>query len=102
MELFASHFGTYEIGRGPEGASLLPFRHDPAPSVIGQGFLTLADHPTRITRPHARKGWLAGDRGAARGADSFVPISLDEACALAAGELTRIRDSYGNGAIFGG
>ncbi|KZM49089.1 molybdopterin-dependent oxidoreductase [Labrenzia sp. OB1] len=102
MELFASHFGTYEIERGPEGPGLLPFRHDPAPSPIGQGFLALADHPTRITQPHARKGWLAGDRGAARGADSFVPVSLDEACALAAGELTRIRGSYGNDAIFGG
>lgn len=102
MELFASHFGTYEIDRGIGGPRLVPFRHDPDPSPVGAGFLALADHPTRIRRPMARRGWLDGDKGAARGADEFVPLDIDRASALAATELDRIRGNHGNRAIFGG
>ncbi|MGR3378164.1 molybdopterin-dependent oxidoreductase [Salipiger abyssi] len=102
MELFASHFGTYEIARGPDGPALAPFRHDPDPSPLGAGFLALADHPTRVMQPMARKGWLAGDGGARRGDDTFVPVTMDRACDLAAAELDRIRKAHGNRAIFGG
>ena len=102
MELFASHFGAYEIDRRAETPRLRPFRHDPAPSPLGEGFLALSDHPTRIRQPMARRGWLDGDGGAARGADSFVPLSIERASELAAAELDRVRRSHGNGAIFGG
>ena len=102
MELFASHFGTYEITRGPDGPGLAPFRHDPDPSPLGAGFLALADHPTRVRQPMARKGWLDGDGGAGRGSDTFVPLDIDHACDLAAAELERVRDTHGNRAIFGG
>ncbi|MCA1335136.1 molybdopterin-dependent oxidoreductase [Pseudooceanicola marinus] len=102
MELFASHFGTYEIDRRGDAPRLRPFRHDPAPSPLGEGFLALSDHPTRIRQPMARRGWLDGDGGAARGADSFVPLSIERASELAAAELDRVRRIHGNGAIFGG
>ncbi|MFY0635216.1 MAG: molybdopterin-dependent oxidoreductase [Vannielia sp.] len=107
MDLFASHFGTYEIAREPAGPRLLPFRHDPDPSPLGAGFLALADHPTRIRQPMARRSWLEGRHGAAGSAprgdrDAFVPLDIEEACALAARELDRVRKTHGNRAIFGG
>lgn len=99
MHLFASHFGFYEVAPGPR---LRPFRHDPAPSAVGLAYLDLADSPNRILTPMARRGWLAGDNGAARGQDDFVPLSLDAAASRAAAELDRIRSDYGNAAVFGG
>ncbi|MEE4015440.1 molybdopterin-dependent oxidoreductase [Roseibium sp. FZY0029] len=102
MNLFASHFGTYEIEQGSDGPSLQAFRHDPAPSPVGAGFLDLADHPTRIRQPMARRGWLEGDKGKARGDDTFVPLDIKTACDLAADEMVRIRKSFGNRSIFGG
>ncbi|MBT9384375.1 molybdopterin-dependent oxidoreductase [Pseudooceanicola sp. CBS1P-1] len=102
MELFASHFGTYEIARDAGGPELRPFRLDPAPSEVGAGFLALADHPTRIRGAMVRRGWLAGDGGAGRGNDDFVALDLEAACGLAARELMRVRATHGNRAIFGG
>jgi biotin/methionine sulfoxide reductase len=52
-----------------------------------------------------RAGWLNSPRGApsgVRGDDAFVAVSWDEALDLVAGEVARIRDRYGNPAIFGG
>jgi len=99
MQIFASHFGFFEVDTGP---TLRPFRHDPAPSRIGLAHLDLADDPCRVLRPMARRGWLQGDKGAARGEDTFVPISMDEATKLAATELQRVRETQGNRAIFAG
>lgn len=102
MELFASHFGTYEVDRASGEPILRPFRYDPCPSTVGQGFLSLAHDPERILQPMARRGWLNGDKGAARGEDSFVPLDMAEATRLAARELAQVRDTRGNQAIFGG
>ncbi|RPE70932.1 biotin/methionine sulfoxide reductase [Pacificibacter maritimus] len=102
MELFASHFGAYEVDRTTGTPTLRPFRHDPCPSPLGQDFLSLADDPERILSPMARRGWLEGDAGAKRGQDDFVPIDMDQATQLAAHELDRVRKAYGNRAIFGG
>ncbi|MDB6453027.1 molybdopterin-dependent oxidoreductase [Falsirhodobacter sp. 20TX0035] len=99
MQIFASHFGFFEVGPGP---TLKPFRHDPAPSPVGLTHLDLARDPARVRVPMARKGWLAGDGGAARGDDTYVELSLEEATALAARELDRVRTAHGNRAIFGG
>jgi biotin/methionine sulfoxide reductase len=52
--------------------------------------------------PVARKGWLAGDKGANRCDDSFVEISWDRATRLAADEINRVRSTWGNGALYGG
>lgn len=99
MQLFASHFGFFEVGPGP---ALRPFRHDPAPSAVGLAHLDLARDPRRVLQPMARRGWLAGDKGAMRGEDTFVPITTEEAAALAARELDRVRREHGNRAVFGG
>lgn len=99
MQIFASHFGFFEVAPGPV---LRPFCHDPAPSGIGMAHLDLARDPARVLRPMARRGWLDGDNGAARGEDEFVPLDLDDAAALAAREVDRIRRKHGNRAVFAG
>ena len=58
--------------------------------------------PLRVAKPVVRRGWIEGDGGKARGEDSFVELAWPEALDLVAGELDRVRKSYGNRAIFGG
>lgn len=102
MHLFASHFGCYEVEAQGAGPRLIPFRKDPDPSRVGQHYLELANDPARVLRPMARKGWLAGDKGAARGEDTFVEVTQDEALDLAAEALRSVRASHGNDAVFAG
>ena len=58
----------------------------------------------RVEQPMVRKGWL--EEGpvslARRGADPFVPVDWDKAVDLVTDELTRVKDTFGNNAIFGG
>ena len=51
-----------------------------------------------------REGWLSNGPGASegRGRERFVPVSWERALDLVAGELTRVRDTYGHSAIMGG
>ncbi len=58
--------------------------------------------PTRIMRPAVRRSWLAKRDRLARGSDDFVEVSWDEALALVAGELARVRAERGPSGIFGG
>lgn len=95
----ANHWGSYSITE----TGLEPLAGDPAPSRIGRGWLSAAlDKGSRILRPAVRKGWLAGDRGAARCRDGFVEVSWDQALDLAAEALRQTRAAHGNGAIYGG
>lgn len=106
--LTSSHWGTYRVVReAGRVAALLPFETDPDPSPIGPGAIELLDSPLRIKRPAARKSWLdhgpeAQAQGTARGEDSFVELSWDEAERLIAEEVTRVRARHGNSAIFAG
>lgn len=78
----ASHFGTYLAET--DGTRLLGLRPDPAdpePSPIGLGVPSSLTAPSRLTRPHVRRGYLehgpgpaSGDRGV-RGTDPYVPPS---------------------------
>ena len=56
--------------------------------------------PLRIARPAIREGWREGKPRT--GADRFHEVSWDEALDAVAGELARVRENYGNTAIFGG
>src|SRR5262245_8286257 len=56
--------------------------------------------PLRIARPAIRDGWREGKKRT--GTDSFHEVSWDEALATVAGELARVRETFGNTAIFGG
>ena len=101
MTYTAAHWGAYRIVGG--GTALAPLDDDPQPSRIGRGWLSAAtDRQSRILRPAVRRGWLDGDKGAARSHDSYVEMPWDEVLDLAAAELERVRSSHGNGSIFAG
>ena len=103
---FSTHWGTYfaEVRNG-KLESVRDYSDDPDPATIGPGIIDMVDHPTRITQPVVRKGYLEhgpnGDR-TGRGREPFVAVSWDEALNLAAGELDRVRTQHGNESIFGG
>ena len=101
MKYTAAHWGAYQFDDAD--AELTPLAGDPNPSRVGQGWEDASrNRAARVLAPVARKGWLEGDRGAARCKDSFVEISWDRATRLAAEELARVRATHGSEAVFGG
>lgn len=105
------HWGVYEVVRTDNGeVALAPFAQDPSPSLIGKEALAELRGPLRIRRPSVRKSWLESRRRGRRhecapelrGREPFVEVEWDEAIALVADELTRVRREHGNEAIFGG
>ncbi len=59
----------------------------------------------RIDQPYVREGWLRARHrsdGGGRGNERMVPVAWDDALALVAAELERVRDTHGHPAIFGG
>ncbi|MBU2875470.1 molybdopterin-dependent oxidoreductase [Marinobacter salexigens] len=104
--LTSSHWGTYRV-HAEDGriTALEGFERDEDPSPIGQGMVDVLDGPMRIKKPMVRRGWLEngpGNAEGARGADEFVEVSWPRAIKLVVGELDRVRDRYGNQAIYGG
>ena len=61
-------------------------------------------HELRIDRPYVRQSYLRHRENAPRnrGGEPFVPISWDAALDLVEAELRRVKDRYGNQAIYGG
>ncbi|MBN9037645.1 MAG: molybdopterin-dependent oxidoreductase [Rhizobiales bacterium] len=104
--LAITHWGNYRVRLdGGRLGGLLPIEGEEDPSNLGDQMVDGAVAPSRIANPSVRKSFLAA-RGPSdprlRGAEPFVEVSWDEALALAAGEIDRIRGTHGNGAIFGG
>src|SRR5579864_552446 len=77
-----------------------PFAHDPAPSPMLQAIPAMVHSPLRIARPAVREGWREGRPRS--GADRFREVSWDEALALVAQELARVRQAHGAESILGG
>jgi biotin/methionine sulfoxide reductase len=105
--LTAAHWGVYEVEYDDHGTAvrLHPFSQDPDPSPIGLHMLSDEVARLRVRRPAIRKGWLEKGPGAAsdrRGQEPFVEMPWDEALDLVAGELKRVKETYGNRSIFGG
>jgi biotin/methionine sulfoxide reductase len=77
---------------------------DPAPSPLLANFVDGIQSPARVARPAIRRGWLEDGPGpdGRRGADPFVEVEWNEAIALVARELQRVRNEHGNDAIYGG
>ena len=106
----ATHWGAYtarvENGRV---TALEPYADDPDPSPIGPGMPQAINDPVRIAKPMIRKGWLDGLKAGTpggdtskRGSDPFVALPWDEALDITANELTRVKDTFGNEAIYAG
>ena len=58
----------------------------------GRAYLRRQYHPDRLTRPLIRTG--------KRGEGEFAPISWNEALDILAGQIKRVKEQYGNGALF--
>jgi biotin/methionine sulfoxide reductase len=84
--------------------ALGPLPGDPDPSPIGQSIPGALDDALRIRQPMVRDGWLRNGPASreGRGREPFVPVSWEQANALVAAEITRVRQRHGNEAIFGG
>ncbi len=106
LPLTSSHWGTYRARvRDGQVQELLGFEQDPDPSPIGPGIVDVQHGPTRIDAPMVRKSWLdsgPGTRGDLRGVDPFVEVGWEQVENLVADELNRVRENFGNAAIFGG
>ena len=105
--LTAAHWGTYEVEYDENGKAirLHPFSKDPDPSPIGLHMLSDEVARLRVLRPAIRKSWLERGPGAnsdKRGQEPFVEVPWDEALDLVAGELKRVKETFGNKSIFGG
>ncbi len=104
----ASHWGLYQVARSqPQVIRLEAYEKDSDPSPIGY----YLNHPEvealRVQKPAIRKGWLDKINGtdhhtSIRGQDEFVEVEWEQALDLVAQELKRVKQSYGNQAIFGG
>ncbi|NYE23647.1 molybdopterin-dependent oxidoreductase [Pigmentiphaga litoralis] len=101
-----SHWGAFTaVVQDGRLVDCEPFERDSAPSAILSSMPGMVHSPLRVRRPAVRKGWLEQREGSdrtARGSDAFVEVSWDKALELVAGELGRVRGTYGDSAIFGG
>lgn len=104
--LTSNHWGVgvLELSNG-RLVSVGPHPDDRDPSPINQNIPEGIHGRSRVLRPAIRKGFLergVTGRTGERGRDSFVEVDWDSALELVAGELKRVRETYGNEAIFGG
>ncbi len=100
----SAHWGVFSASWQDGRLAVRPHPGDPDPNLILQNFPAALRHSARIGQPHVRRGWL--DRGpgpdARRGRDEYVPLPWHRVVDLVAGELARVRDTHGLGAIYGG
>ena len=100
----STHWGNFLIEKdGDRMIAVHSYDADSNPSPIGQSLLDAQDAACRIPCPMIRQGYLkkTGD-GAGRGTEPFVAVPWDEAMDIAAEAILRVRQQYGNQAIFGG
>ncbi|WP_420103498.1 molybdopterin guanine dinucleotide-containing S/N-oxide reductase [Bosea sp. (in: a-proteobacteria)] len=100
----SSHWGVFSARMKDGQIEVRPHPADPDPNGIIENFPGALRHRARIGQPMVRRGWLENGPGPdrRRGRDDFVPVSWEKALDLLGGELKRIRDGAGPGAIFGG
>ena len=85
---------------------------DPDPSPINDNIASSLYGKARITRPAVRKSYLengpatseddSNKQSYKRGEEPFIEVSWDKALELITDELNRVRDNFGNEAIYGG
>lgn len=99
-----AHWGVFdaEVHNG-QLLAIRPSARDPHPPPLLDALPSAITHESRVMRPMVRQGYLQhgwrSDR-AGRGVEPFVPVSWDEALDVVAAELRRVKDTYGNEAIF--
>lgn len=104
-KLHLTHWGLFEADvEGDQVTAIHPYRKDPDPPPHHGNMLSSLHHPTRISQPYVRAGWLEdrSRRQELRGRDEFVALDWDEVLDLLAQELRRVYQQYGAEAIYGG
>ena len=100
----SSHWGVFTAAMRDGELLIRAHPADPDPNDILQNFPHALRHRARVAHPMVRRGWLEQGPGPdrARGRDDFVAMPWDAVLDLLGGELARIRDRHGPGAVFGG
>jgi len=104
-DYIGTHWGTYQFFKdNNKKIKLNNFALDPSPNEYGLGLVDAAIDELRIKQPHVRKGWLENQTKSdcKRGIDSFIPIDWRQAFELASKELLRVKNDFGNSAIYAG
>ena len=86
----SSHWGVFEAEvEDGQVVSVHPYPYDAHPSPILANIPDSVRHPTRISQPMVRAGWLDYGPGPStqRGKEPFVPVSWETATGLLAAEL---------------
>src|SRR5215475_56506 len=99
-----SHWGVFSARWSNGQLEVRPHPDDPDPNRIIENFPGALRHRARVAQPMVRRGWLEHGPGPdeRRGRDEFVPLPWDKALDLLGAELSRVRDTHGPGAVFGG
>src|SRR5689334_1021287 len=99
-----SHWGVFSARWSNGQLEVRPHPDDPDPNRIIENFPGALRHRARVGQPMVRRGWLERGPGPdeRRGRDEFVPLPWDKALDLLGAELSRVRDTHGPGAVYGG
>ena len=95
-------YGMVEDGRAVE---FKPWEEDPHPSPQLPGVMDSLYSESRIRYPMVRRAWLEQGPGAdpdGRGSGDFVRVSWEKAIELVANEIVRVRETYGQQALYAG
>ncbi|MCH7534597.1 MAG: molybdopterin-dependent oxidoreductase [Bacteroidetes bacterium] len=102
----SSHWGTYEaIVENGEVVEIKDHEKENDPSLIGESMLSSLTAPTRITQPMIRESYLRDGIKSdpeQRGKEPFVAVDWNTALDLVSNELKRVKEEYGNEAIYAG
>lgn len=101
----ASHWGVYSVETADgEVVGTKPFGQDARPASYVSALPQTVQHRLRIDRPYVRESYLRHRERAPRnrGGEAFVPVSWGTALDLIENELRRVKDRFGNEAIYGG
>lgn len=101
----STHWGTYKVSQDRTNKIKLEnWELDSSPTEFGLGLADAAVDDLRIKQPHVRRGWLESKakNDGKRGRDEFIAISWEEAFNLASTELVRVKNEYGNAAMYAG
>jgi biotin/methionine sulfoxide reductase len=100
----STHWGSFRGVLTADGLQVVPRPEDPDPSPILGNVPSAVGHRARVRQPAVRRGWWEDGPGPSgeRGRDAFIEVGWDEVLDRLAGELARVRDRYGPGAVYGG
>lgn len=98
----STHWGLFEGRTEGNRLDVRPPEFDAAPSPLLGNLPESLRHSTRIAQPMVRRSWLEHGPGPGPRDGPFVPVDWDEATALVAAELTRVKETSGNESIYAG